>query len=136
MWWSGSQWPAQVPLEHLNPLPGTTDHCTRSKSPLSPEHASVFAHHSRYPAGGDIGESLPGSKPQAESITSTGVVHRKLRRGTRGATATAVPPGGCGLTSNGTTWSGSAGRVAPGPGSLKLRGGMTTYARRLGLFSA
>src|SRR5438045_9472134 len=98
MWWSGSQWPAQVPLEHLNPSPGTTDHCTRSKSPLSPEHASVFAHHSRYAAGGDIGESSPGSKPQAASSTSAGVVHRRPRRGTEDPKATAVPLGGGGLT--------------------------------------
>src|SRR6476661_4804678 len=114
MWWSGSQWPAQVPLEHLNPSPGTTDHCTRSKSPLSPEHASVLAHHARYTAGGDMGESSPGSKPQAASITSAEVVHRRVGRGTPDAKATVVPPGGSGLTSYHTRWSGPAGRDTPG----------------------
>ena len=45
--WPGSQWPTHWPLEHSKLSPGTIIHSIRSKSPLSPEHASVAAHHSR-----------------------------------------------------------------------------------------
>ena len=40
------QWPAQVPPGQGKPGPSTTNHCTRSKSPVRPEQASVRAHHS------------------------------------------------------------------------------------------
>ena len=61
-----------------------------------------------------MGESSPGSKPQAASITSAEVVHRRVGRGTPDAKATVVPPGGSGLTSYHTRWSGPAGRDTPG----------------------